>query len=91
MAAIAFKCIYFDADGTPLGDREVVTGDYWEACKAAWDCIPAGAEDFRLTERLAGPRGKKGGELLGFRLNHSQKATSVARATADRKLVASLS
>ena len=28
---------------------------------------------------------------LGSRLNHNQKATSVARATADRKLVASLS
>lgn len=29
--------------------------------------------------------------LLGFRLNHSQNATSVARATADRKFLARLS
>lgn len=32
-----------------------------------------------------------GAKLLGFRLNHSQNATRVAKATAERKFLASLS
>jgi hypothetical protein len=53
-----FTIEYFDGSGERISSGTVCTPlDHWDLCRATWDDMPEGAEDFHLVEWAERPDG----------------------------------